>query len=105
MTTFGTLCVLLAFLLLPFHAAANKRGLPYNSVSNIQNFNAAGSQVAWAYNWASIMNPGFPTYLEFIPMLFNNAPGTFATVRFVASRDAYPPFPTLVSRRYSMLLM
>ncbi|CZR68368.1 uncharacterized protein PAC_18267 [Phialocephala subalpina] len=31
-----------------------------------------GSQVSWAYNWASDMDPAFPSSLEFVPMSWGN---------------------------------
>lgn len=57
----------------PLQATANflKRGLPFNNPPKyIQNWNGPGSQVNWAYNWDSYMDPAFPQYMEFIPMLW-----------------------------------
>jgi len=52
-----------------------KRGLPYNNPPKyIHNWNGWGSQVNWAYNWDSYMDPGFPRYIEYIPMLWSDAP-------------------------------
>ncbi|KAF8860537.1 hypothetical protein BDZ45DRAFT_568941, partial [Acephala macrosclerotiorum] len=51
-----------------------KRGILYNSpATNIQHFNATGSKVTWAYNWDSLMDVNFPSYLDFVPMLWGNA--------------------------------
>ncbi|KUJ24693.1 uncharacterized protein LY89DRAFT_548228, partial [Mollisia scopiformis] len=52
-----------------------KRGLAYKSAKYVQNFQAPGSQVSWAYNWASDMDPTYPSYLEFVPMLWGNSTG------------------------------
>ncbi|KUJ17801.1 uncharacterized protein LY89DRAFT_645461 [Mollisia scopiformis] len=50
-----------------------KRGLPSNNPPNsIQNWNGPGSQVNWAYSWDSYMDPAFPRFLEFIPMLWGD---------------------------------
>lgn len=54
-----------------------ERGLPYNdppvSIES-QNWNRPGSQINWAYNWGSNMDPNFPEFLEYIPMLWGDAP-------------------------------
>jgi hypothetical protein len=51
-----------------------KRGLAFNNPSKyIQNWNNANSQVNWAYNWDSYMDPDFPISLEFIPMLWSDS--------------------------------
>lgn len=53
-----------------FAASWPKRGLPFNNPPNwIRNFNGGGSQVNWAYSWDSNIDPNFPGYLEYIPML------------------------------------
>jgi len=50
-----------------------KRGLPFNNPSKyIQTFKGAGSKIAWAYNWDSYMDPGFPKNVEFVPMLWGD---------------------------------
>ncbi|TAQ83510.1 hypothetical protein B7494_g8167 [Chlorociboria aeruginascens] len=59
-----------------------KRGLGYNDPGNavatpspvtIQNFGGSNSHVSWAYSWGSSMNKNFPSYLEFVPMLWNTS--------------------------------
>lgn len=56
----------------PYNPAGPKRGLPYSEAQYLKNFNIAGSQVSWAYNWASDMDPAFPTNLEYVPMLWGD---------------------------------
>ncbi|PQE23844.1 glycoside hydrolase superfamily protein [Rutstroemia sp. NJR-2017a BBW] len=68
--------VLLLIAISPLPAAASwpKRGIPYNNVGLIQHFNAGGSQVNWAWNWDSYMDPSFPSsYMEFVPCLWSDS--------------------------------
>ena len=58
-----------------YNPAAPKRGLPYAKAQYLQNFHGTGCQVSWAYNWASDMDPAFPSSLEFVPMLWGNGAG------------------------------
>lgn len=52
-----------------------KRGLAFHDPSTyVQNFNGEGSKVRWAYNWYSATDNTFPKYLEFVPMLWSDAP-------------------------------
>lgn len=54
-----------------FAAGRPKRGLPFfNPPTFIHNFNGKGSKVNWAFNWDSYMDPDFPSYLEFVPLLY-----------------------------------
>jgi len=55
---------------------SGKRGLAYsNPPTLIKYFNKHGSKVTWAYDWDSHLDPNFPSYLEFVPMLWGNDSG------------------------------
>lgn len=63
------------FLLFPPSSASKRaRGVAFHSPSKyIQHWNASpGSQVSWAYNWASATDSTFPKDLEYILMLWSN---------------------------------
>ncbi|KAI9647678.1 hypothetical protein NHQ30_004063 [Ciborinia camelliae] len=64
---------LLAFLTQSTFASVPKRGVPFNNVALIQNFNGAGSQVNWGWNWDSAMPSTFPTSMEFVPCLWSDS--------------------------------
>jgi hypothetical protein len=57
-------------------ASKRARGVSFHSPSQyIQHWNTKpGSQVSWAYNWASATDYTFPKDLEYIPMLWSNQP-------------------------------
>ncbi|PQE08311.1 Glycoside hydrolase superfamily protein [Rutstroemia sp. NJR-2017a BVV2] len=66
--------LLIAISPLPATASWPKRGIPYNNVGLIQHFNGGGSQVNWAWNWDSYMDPSFPSsYMEFVPCLWSDS--------------------------------
>lgn len=58
---------------------SSKRGLAYNDPRLTQPF--SGSKISWAYNWGSTpyasgqQSTGFNPSLEFVPILWSNAPG------------------------------
>ncbi|SLM36435.1 Uncharacterised protein family, glycosyl hydrolase catalytic domain [Lasallia pustulata] len=61
--------------------APGKRGLAYNDPRLTQPFSGPDSPVSWAYNWFSMPysngqpSTGFNPALEFVPILWSNAPG------------------------------
>jgi hypothetical protein len=56
-----------------FSANTPKRGLAFHDPTKyIQDWNGAGSQVNWAYDWGSTTDATFPKYLEYVPMLWGN---------------------------------
>ena len=61
-----------------------KRGLIFHNPSSqyIQNWNGAGSQVNWAWNWDSVMDNNFPEWAEFIPMLWGTSSDHTSGVRY-----------------------
>lgn len=65
--------LLLAFFTQTTLATWPKRGVPFNDVSLIQQFNGGGSEVNWAWNWDSYMPNSFPTTMEFIPCLWSDS--------------------------------
>jgi hypothetical protein len=71
---------LVARILPPFNANAPKRGLSYKSAKWLQNFHGSGSQVSWAYNWVSDIDPTVPASLEFVPMLWSDSAGHTSVV-------------------------
>ncbi|RAL62861.1 hypothetical protein DID88_004702 [Monilinia fructigena] len=65
--------LLLAYVAQTTLASIPKRGVPFNNVGLIQNFNGGGSQVNWAWNWDSSMPSGFPSSMEFVPCLWSDS--------------------------------
>ncbi|KAA8573447.1 hypothetical protein EYC84_005032 [Monilinia fructicola] len=65
--------LLLAYFAQTTLASVPKRGVPFNNVGLIQNFNGGGSQVNWAWNWDSAMPSGFPSSMEFVPCLWSDS--------------------------------
>ncbi len=59
-------------LLLSLTTLASERGLAFNDPNMIRNFDGAGTQATWGYNWDSAMPSTFPGYLEFVPMLWGD---------------------------------
>lgn len=82
----------------PYNPKGPKRGLPYSNVQYLRNFHAGGSQVSWAYNWDSHMDPAFSAALEYVPMLWSNQ--AIHTNNVSAElRRIKPPLSRLVGQR------
>jgi hypothetical protein len=72
------LITLILFAILRTASSFPKRGLAYNNVEMLHNWNGQGSQIQWAYNWGSAMDANFPSCLEYVPMLWDDKPTSTA---------------------------